>query len=208
MGKALYLKEEVFAEFLRDIDSLRLRKMTHDQVRLMFGVLLYGSMRISEVLQITPNDLIDGKVRLKITKGGKKRCKCSEWKFHPMRLISSDKNCKKCKGLGRYRVDVNAEVLPEIYSELLELAKKKKPDERLFPITRSWAWHYADLLLGARTHTFRHTFLTWMLDSDKFNVRDIMQKARHSNLAVTTTYIESNTDLTQKKIEDNFERIV
>src|SRR5574338_708937 len=136
MGDNLYVDKDRFADFLLDINNLNLRKMTHDQVRLMFEVLLYGSMRISEVLQLTPNDLIDGKIRLRITKGGVKRCKCAVWKGKPMLLISVKKDCKKCLGIGKYRIDSFAWVKPSIYEKLQDHAKRFKPDERLFPITR------------------------------------------------------------------------
>ena len=95
----------------------------------------------------------------------------------------------------------------EVYRELLILSAGKKPDERLFPIHRSWAWHYANQLLNARTHTFRHTFLTWMLESGSFDIRDIKQKARHTSLGTTTRYIEDNDDLTQQKGKGVFERV-
>ena len=209
MGDTLYMDREMFRQFLDGIPSLKLRKITHEQLRLLFELLLYGGLRISEVLQITPTNLIGGgKIKLWKTKGGIERCNCSVWKFRPTKLESSDKNCKKCKGLGKYRIPVNVWIdNSEVYHELEELAKTKNIDERLFPIHRSWAWHYADVLLKARTHTFRHTFLTWMLESEKFNIRDIKQKARHTSLATTSRYIEDNKDLTQQKAKGLFERI-
>ena len=209
MGDNLYLDRSRFREFLLDIDKLRLRKMTHDQVRLMFETLLYGSMRISEVLQITSSSLVGGnKIKLQRTKGGIKRCKCSKWTFRPLTLVSADKECIKCLGEGKYRIAVDAWLdNSDVYSDLESLAKTKKEGERLFPISRAWAWHYANELMNGRTHTFRHTFLTWMLETEKFNMRDIMQKARHKSLAVTTKYIETNTDATQQKASGLFKRI-
>lgn len=209
MGDTLYMDKQMFRQFLDGINDLKLRKITHEQLTLMFELLLYGGLRISEVLQITPSSLIGGnKIKLWKTKGGWKRCDCSVWKFRPTRLVSAKADCEKCFGIGKYRIPVNVWIdNDEVYLELELLAKEKKPDQLLFPIHRSWAWHYANQLLDARTHTFRHTFLTWMLESDKFNIRDIKQKARHTSLATTTRYIESNTDLTQQKAKGLFERI-
>lgn len=207
MGDTLYIKDDRFKEFLLDIYQLKLRKLTHEQVRLMFETLLYGALRISEVLQITPLDLSNGKIRLRITKGGIKRCKCAKWVFRPTRLLSSDPNCDKCHGTGKYRIDSYAWVLPEVYAELVELAKTKRLSERLFPLSRVRVWQYVDQLLDGRTHTFRHSFLTWMIENEKFNVRDIMQKGRHKSLAVTTAYIEKNPDVTQHKEDITFNRI-
>lgn len=209
MGDTLYMDRQMFREFLDGIPKLKLRKITHKQLALLFELLLYGGLRISEVLQITPSSLIGGgKIKLWQTKGGWERCSCSEWEFRPTKLVSSNKNCEKCHGIGKYRIPVNVWIdNNEVYQELIELSKTKNPDQRLFPIHRSWAWHYADVLLQARTHTFRHTFLTWMLESEKFNIRDIKQKARHTSLATTTRYIEDNKDLTQQKAKGVFERV-
>lgn len=205
MGEKLYLNRIEFQSFLDDISNLKLRKMTADEVRLMFETQLSGGMRIGEVLQITPESLIgNNRIKLQVTKGGIKRCQCSKWSFKPTKLQSVDRNCLKCKGLGKYRIPVEVWVKSDVYVRLVELASKKT-GKRLFPIHRSMAWNYANELLKARTHTFRHTYLTWMLETEKFNVRDIMQKARHKSLAVTTRYIESNTQVTQKKEEDVFE---
>lgn len=200
MGEKLYMSKEDIKKFLDKIPSLKLRKMTTDQVRVMFMVLLTGAMRISEVLQLTPEDVLDnGKVRLKQTKGGWKYCKCSEWKFRPLRLISVDKTCPDCIGEGKTRVPQDAWIQDYVFDELKLLANQTKDGERIFPITRRQALNYADELMGVRTHTFRHTWLTWMLESGKMDIRDIKQKARHKNVQTTIDYIENNTDYTRKK---------
>jgi integrase len=209
MGDTLYFDKDMYRQFMDGIPSLKLRKITHKQVALMFELLLFGGLRISEVLQITPSSLIGGnKIKLWITKGGWERCKCAVWEFRPIRLKTVNKNCDKCKGVGKYRIPVSVWIdNDEVYHELELLAMNRKPDSLLFPISRSWAWHYANQLLNARTHSFRHTFLTWMLQSGKFDIRDIKQKARHTSLGTTSRYIENNDDLTQQKAKGVFERI-
>lgn len=203
MGETLYFTKEMMDEFLVAIGQLKLRKMTHKQVKLMFLVLLAMAGRISEVLSLTPEDILsNGKIRLRITKGGWKRCQCSVWKFRPTTLISSDPNCSKCKGLGKYRISEYGWVQEGVAEELKELALETKPGKKLFPITRRQALNYANDLAGARTHTFRHTWLTWLLETEKVNIRDMKQKARHKHVQTTIDYIENNTDYTQKKEED------
>jgi len=208
MGDKKYLNKEEVRQFLEGLQTIKVRKITHKDLTLMFETLLFGSMRISEVLQITPESLLGGcKIRLEETKGGWVRCACSKWKFRPKRLESSDKNCIKCLGEGKYRVSVEAWIdNQEVYNDLIELAKTKKHDQRLFPINRVTAWKYADQL-KTRTHAFRHTFLTWMLETGKLDIRDIKQKARHTSLATTDRYIQNNTELTRSKTKDLFERI-
>ncbi len=207
MGQTLYLDDNKIRQFLDEIPTIKTRIMTHKQIRLMFETLLYGAMRISEVLQIKPSSLVNGKIKLKITKGGKKRCECSKWSFMPTRLLFAQVNCQKCKGLGKYRIDVFAWVLPEIYDELQQFASTIKNDDLLFPISRVRAWQYANSILDCRTHTFRHSFITMMLEKEKFDIRDIMQKARHKSLQTTTTYIQKNVDYTMIKEIKNIERI-
>ncbi len=207
MGQTLYLNDNKIRQFLAEIPTLKTRIMTHKQIKLMFETLLYGAMRVSEVLQIKPSSLINGKIKLKVTKGGKKRCECSKWSFMPTRLISVNENCPKCEGKGKYRIDVFAWVLPEIYDELQKFASTIKNDDLLFPISRVRAWQYANSILDCRTHTFRHSFITMMLEKEKFDIRDIMQKARHKSLQTTTTYIQKNVDYTMLKEIKNIERI-
>ena len=207
MGQTLYLDDDKMRQFLNEIPTLKTRTMTHKQIRLMFEVLLYGAMRVSEVLQIRPSSLVNGKIKLEVTKGGTKRCECSRWSYRPTRLEFAQINCPKCKGTGKYRVSVFAWVLPEIYDELQKFASTIEDDKLLFPITRVRAWQYANSILDCRTHTFRHSFITMMLEKEKFNVRDIMQKARHKSLATTTAYIEKNVDYTMIKENANIERI-
>ncbi len=208
MGDKKYLNKEEVRQFLEGLQSLKVRKISHKDLTLMFEALLFGSMRIGEVLQITPESLIGGcKIRLEETKGGWSNCKCSKWKYRPKRLEYSDKDCQKCLGVGRYRIPVEAWIdNQEIYNELVELAKTKKPMQRLFSISRVTAWKYADQL-KTRTHAFRHTFLTWMLETEKVDIRDIKQKARHTSLATTDRYIQNNPDLTIHKMKGLIDRV-
>lgn len=200
MGDILYFDKKMLDDFIIRIDQLKLRKMTHKQVKLMFLVLLTMAGRISEVLQLTPDDILpNGKIRLKITKGGWENCNCSEWEYNPTRLVRSDLNCNNCKGKGKIRVNDYAWIQEGILQELKELAAQTQKGKRLFPITRRQALNYANDLIGARTHSFRHTWLTWLLESDKVNVVDIQKKARHKNIQTTIDYIEHNDDYTRKK---------
>jgi integrase len=207
MGQTLYLEHDKVSQFLDGIPTLKVRKMTHKQVRLMFETLFYGALRISEVLQLKPDSLMNGLIRLDVTKGGTKKCDCAIWAYRPTKLEKVDADCKRCKGTGKYRISVKAWVIREIYSELEELAKNTEPGKRLFPISRVRAWQYADSILSCRTHTFRHSFLTWMLETKKFDVRDIMQKARHKSLDTTSKYIQENTEYTASQENLNMERI-
>ena len=196
MCNIIYLTRDLYKEFEQGIDGLKPRKMTKDQIKLMFRVLLSGAFRISEVLGLKASDILpNGQILLRETKTGWERCKCSKWSFRPTRLIESNPNCKKCLGIGKYRIDQYGWVSPEIFEELQSLAKNTPPDKRLFPITRRQAFNYAQEIANARTNTFRHTWLTRLIETKELDLGQIRQKSRHTNLETLTHYIETNKDL-------------
>lgn len=198
MGKVLYLSQELFDKFMERIPTLKTKKMTHKHIRLMFKVLLSGAMRINELLQLTPEDILpNGKLRLKWTKTGWKKCPCSVWEKRKLKTV--DYNCDKCKGTGKIRIDQYVWLTKGVFAELEEFVTGMPKNQRIFPVSDRQVLNYVNDLIGGRTHTFRHTKLTWMLEQGNMNIRDIKSKARHSSLQVTSQYIEDNTDLTQKK---------
>lgn len=200
MGENVYLTQDQIDKLLNDVNTLSPRKLSHDRIKLLIKVLLTGALRISEALNLTPNDILgNGKLVIRESKGGFKRCDCSRWSFHPTTLVFSDKSCSRCKGLGKYRVNQFAYVSDEVLAELLRVSEPMGKDERFFPISRTLAWYYFDRLANARTHSFRHTWLTKLLETEKFNIRDMKQKARHSSISTTGKYIEDNDDYTRQK---------
>ncbi len=195
-----YFTKELYQEFDKGIEQLKPRKMTHAQIKLMFRTLLSGAFRISEVLQLVPSDILpNGTIRLRITKTGWKRCKCAEWSFKPLKLLSCDSNCSECKGRGKYRIEQEGWVDPEVHEQLLEQAKITPQNQRLFPITRRQAWNYANEIGNSGTHAFRHTWLTWLIESNQLDLGKIRLKSRHTSLATLSVYIESNKDLARLK---------
>jgi integrase len=198
--KTKYFTTELYIELDKNIADLNPRKMTKDQIRTMFRTLLSGAFRISEVLSLTPIDIMpDGMLRLRFTKTGWEKCKCSKWGYHPKRLLSSDLSCNKCKGQGRYRIDQFGWVTPEILVELKELAQKTPPDKRLFPITRRQALNYTHEIANSGTHAFRHTWLTWLAGREELNLAELKTKSRHTNLQTLSNYVHANKDLVRIK---------
>lgn len=203
MGDTKYLTPEMVQQLIDDMKDLSLKKLSLDQAQLLIETLCSGALRISEVLDFEPSDIMpNGKLRIRHAKTGWQNCDCSVWKYRPTKLISSDKNCQRCQGIGKYRIDQYGWVPDHILFRLQDLASKTEPGKKLFPISQRQVLRYVDKLASAGTHTFRHSWLTWMLETDKVNIRDIKQKARHTTLAVTDRYIADNTDLTRKKEAD------
>ena len=201
MGDLKYMDKALFESFIEKIPFvLKPQKMSIYQIQLMFKVLYSGAMRINEVLQITPNDVMPNKrIRLRYTKTGWKNCDCSIWKYYPKRLDKVDLNCSKCHGQGKVRTIQYAWITDQVYNELQEFVKDLPKDMRIFPISDRMALNYANEVMGARTHTFRHSRLTEMINTGQIQPDMVRQKARHTNLQVTSEYIQSNPDLAQKR---------
>jgi len=182
-------------EFFDGLKELRLRKITLENLTLMFKTTLEGAFRISETLELTSKDILDnGMITIRNSKTGWKNCKCAKWSYRPTKLIKVNKNCQKCKGLGKYRINQYGWVKDETLSQLRELADNTQEGKKLFPISQRQSLRYIDQVIGSRTHALRHTRLTWLLTTDKFNIQDIKQKARHTNIQTTGRYIENNLD--------------
>lgn len=173
----------------------------------MFKATFEGAFRISETLDLEPEDILDsGMIRIRNSKTGWLKCKCATWTYRPTKLIKVNKICKKCKGLGKYRVNQFGWVKPETMAQLRDLADNTDKEKKLFPVSQRQALRYIDQTIGSRTHALRHTRLTALLLSDKFNIQDTKQKARHTTIQTTGRYIENNLELTmakEQKINDS-----
>ena len=209
--KTNYITQEQFQALLDNIGHLTKDKEKEGRIRLMFKTIYEGAFRVSEVLQLTHNDLdLENKqIILRETKGGKRRCKCSKWKKN--KLVSVDENCKKCKGLGKYRVKEFGWVSPETFNELYSLKEIKG---KLFPYDRRYVWFWTrDLgkLIGVKMsheekettnlfpHALRHSRPIHLLQTGKFTINEIMGKLRHKSLQPTTTYVTVSNESIQAK---------
>jgi integrase len=81
-------------------------------------------------------DLQNRLITLSHTKTGFKRCNCSKW--DKKTLLSSDPDCKKCQGLGKFRVTQYTTIWPNaaIVLESYFKARNLEPDEVPFPYYR------------------------------------------------------------------------
>lgn len=195
-----YLTPEMYQEFVRGIEQLNPRKMSKERIKLLFETMLSGAFRVSEVLELIPSDILpNGTILLRKTKTGWKRCKCSKWTFKPLRLMYSDSKCTICNGNGKYRINQEGWVSLNVHEDLTELAKSLSPNEKLFPITRRQVWNYSNEIGNCGTHAFRHTWLTWLIETNQLDLGKIKDKSRHTSLATLSVYIESNKDLARIK---------
>ena len=204
-----YLTVEQYQELLKKIPELKTDYDSKNLI-LLFKVIYEGALRVSEALQITPQDLdLERKqIILNNTKGGRRRCKCAKWQ--KSKLLSSDENCLKCAGMGKYRVREFAWITPETWSELIKI----KTPGPIFPYTRQtvWNWckrlgvlinvtmqHEEKLTTNLYPHALRHSRPIHLLNTNKFTINEIMGKLRHKSLEPTTTYVKVSNESIQAK---------
>lgn len=199
-----YLTPEMYQEAEAAIANLNPRKLSKDQIKLLFRVLLSGAFRVSEVLELVPSDILkNGMIRLRKTKTGWQTCKCSKWAARPRRLIQSNPNCDKCKGVGKYRIDQYGWTTEEVFHDLKVLALTVPEGRRLFPITRRQVLNYAHQIASCGTHAFRHSWLTWLAAKDDLNIEEMRTKSRHTTVGTLQIYLHANADLVRLKEQQN-----
>lgn len=222
-----YLTKEQLDKFLETIPKLPMYhtlgqkkpKLEPHVLQLLFLVIYEAALRVSELLRLTREDLIEsqGEFILKETKGGWKRCKCSKWAFRPTRLLSSDAACPKCQGKGKFRVAEIGWTTPQTFKILLDYSKSVKTGVRLFPLSRQRVWqlgkeignlcgiellHENKPTTNMTIHTLRHSRAVHLTDGI-LEVNELMDKLRHKSLGPTTTYVR----VTRKSIREKETRV-
>jgi len=159
------------------IDEIIFRT-TNPRNRLILELMARGGMRVSEVLKLTPSDIIDQKLILRSPKSGKEH----ELVYIPQKL---------------------AERLKEYVA-----LKKIEPDKRIFPVTYVAARalvHKAGTLVGItlRPHDLRRHAATYASRSGV--PIEIVSKVilRHANLSTTQRYLGKVTDKEASRWIDN-----
>lgn len=211
--KTNYITQEQFKALLDNIPKLT-SDIDHARIKLLFKVIYEAALRVSEAIAITPEDLDKERkqIVLRNTKGGKRRCKCSKW--NKSRLVKVDKNCKKCDGIGKYRVKEFAWTTPETWDELVLCAKDLPKSSPIFPISRQTVWSWSKQLgelIGVKMqheeketenlfpHALRHSRPIHLLQTGNFEINEIMTKLRHKSLQPTTTYVTVSRESVQAK---------
>ena len=143
MNESNFISESDFAKLLDSIpnQSHANVKLTREDWAWYFKVQYGSALRPKEETKLTPKnfDLDNRILTLNLTKTGWKKCKCS--KFEKTKLISSDKDCKKCLGEGWLRIPQKTTIDPRDIKGLREYLKNKDPDKVLWPVNRVTVWN-------------------------------------------------------------------
>lgn len=135
-----YLGIEDFDKFLLGFNEENNYKTKPEIMKICASVQYYCALRISEVLTLRRDDfdLKNRILTLQHTKTGFKKCKCSKWE--KKKVISVDESCKKCKGLGKYRIKQYTTIPRPLIVLISNHLKSLKQNKRLFNFNRTTAW--------------------------------------------------------------------
>lgn len=138
---------EQFIEILPRVISTRKRFNAVD-IQMMVRIQYGSALRINEVLTLTPDDIdVDNSIiTLNHTKTGFKKGKCSTWDYKDAhartktKLVHVDSNCKKCIGIGKFRVPQFTTINPKDIAKIRQYLEDKPKYKPLFQITSKTAW--------------------------------------------------------------------
>ena len=183
--------------------------------RLCFEFMEDTGCRITETLHIRKMDLnFKNNILTVIHPKSEKQCKCSKWKYkdeYTRRRVleSSNPNCPRCKGKGKWKKPQKTTFTPRLSQRLFEYCEKLPDDTSLlFPVTRKTMWVWGKkagvnaelnifqqkeerLIEGIFLHLFRALCSKRMIKDGKYDdYKDqmIATKLRHSFQSVTDRY--------------------
>ncbi len=129
--------------------------------RILTAIIAGAGLRISEVLELTVDDL---------------NYKGTYYEFRPLVL----KQVPVGKGNRLYRTCQTPDCLTPLLTEYL---KSLKPGARLFPFTRQATWHKFRNAFGGSmcNHSFRHSYISYLhhKGEDVLSIQDIMKVSQH-----------------------------
>ena len=195
------------------------RVPTPELLQMTLWVQYCHGLRVSEVLQLRADDFnFERKIlTLNHTKTGFKHCKCSKWKKSKLRSVDLD--CKKCTGLGKFRVPQFTSIPPDLPPLVKSYVFADKDHSKLlFPFTRQLIWSYvkkacvmAGLELGEQqderyisggwTHLIRKSRAKMMIELGASEVM-VKVKLRHT-FTVTERYTKPDINALIKWESEN-----
>ena len=215
--EANQLSDKQYNDFLLELIKIPTSKAPIDGkiAVLAFEFMEDTGCRITETLHIRKIDLnFKNRILTVIHPKSEKQCKCSKWKYkdeytRSRILESSDSNCPKCKGKGKWKKPQRTTFTPRLTDRLLKYCETLPDDESLlFPVTRKTMWVWGKkagvnaglnifqqkeerLIEGIFLHLFRALCSKRMIKDGKYDdYKDqmIATKLRHSFKEVTDRY--------------------
>ena len=183
-----------------------------DTAVLCFEFMEDTGCRVTETVHVKKQDINFNNHILTVTNPKtEKKCKCSVWGWTEVRtrkLVSVDKNCKVCKGKGKWKKPQRTTITNRIKTKLQKYCDTLADDEYLFPVSRQSLWKWGKkagvnakidifqqkeekLIEGIFLHLFRSMCAFRILRdavNDKYKRELVICKLRHSSPTVTDLY--------------------
>lgn len=170
--------------------------------------------RVTETIHVRKQDINFNTRILTVTHPkSETTCDCSVWKYRDLVsrvrvLDSSDPNCPKCHGKGKWKKPQKTTITPRFLFELRQYCEPLKDDQLLFPIHRKTLWQWGKkagylaginifqqkeekLIEGIFLHLFRALCSKRTLrdaKADPYKDQIVACKLRHSYQTVTDRY--------------------
>lgn len=191
MGKqGQYLPEVLTTdEIVQLIESVTVKDAISSRNRCMLELLYASGLRVSELCELTLNQVNIQKRFVKcIGKGNKERIvPMNQVVCHYLKEYIEKYRPQLCHNINTHYLFLNQKGLPmkrdNFYHILQKLVQKSPIQKHVTP------------------HTLRHTFATHLLENDA-DLRAIQEMLGHSNIDTTTIY----THVSKKKILDDYQR--
>lgn len=167
-------------EYLKIVDPTKLKEFVeyiiHSHLpahyKLIITIQVCAGGRINEILPLTKQDILldEGLVRIRVLK---KRTK---------------------KTVFRY-AKISETVLPLLRKYILHLE-----GNNLFPVNRYSAYKYYRKMLGICTHALRHTFVSYLVQVEKWTPEQVMRFVQFEDIKDALVYYNTNTKNQSKTV--------
>ena len=214
--EAVQLTEKQFQDMLIELKSIPTYRspIPGEIAVLCFRFMEDTGCRVTETIHVKKRD-INFKTKILVVTHPKseKKCKCSVWRYkdvytRTMILISSDRDCSKCHGKGKWKKPQRTTFTSRIINDLSAYCDTLDDEDYLFPISRQSLWVWGKkagvnakidifqqkeerFIEGVFLHLFRSMCALRMLKDaklDNYKHELVSCKLRHSERIVTDRY--------------------
>ena len=216
LKEANNLTDDEIQNFYKELENIPSMKapLTGKQAVLCCKFMEDTGCRVNETIHVKKKDIDFGTRILTVTEPKVEHtCKCSVWEYRDLQsrirvLKSSDSNCSRCHGKGKWKKPQATTITPRIVKELREYCDTLKDDDILFPVHRYTLWKWfkragvqagirifqrkeEKIIKGVFLHLFRALCSKRMTKdamNDPFKDQLVAKKLRHSFGTVTDRY--------------------
>ena len=181
-------------ETILDVLS-RKHRGTKTKYSAIISFMAYGGLRIGEVLKLKKDQVVNANEIVISGKGDKQRIIEI---IKPLKEKIDEYLCWKKK---------------TIYKSSPYLFSSNRSGKRSRPLDRRTVWHMirsltreAEIKKNIHPHTFRHSFATWLLESNA-DIRFVQEALGHASISTTQIYTHISNEQ-RKRVMNQFEKCI